>query len=217
MATPAAGTAPPAPAPVQVALFYKYVRVPDPEAAAAAQRALCAGLGLTGRVRLAGEGINGLVAGPGPQLGKYRGTMEADPRFAGIQYKLSRAAACPFAGELFCRVAAEITATGDKMQHITPAGVLGGTGGRHLSPAEFHAAVLRCNERQQNQHPDPAPRAESDGGEQPELKRRKQQREVPNAPFAARRSSESSPHHPKKNQYRSSCTVMVLSLVTLPL
>jgi hypothetical protein len=46
-----------------VALFYKYVEVPDPDATATVQHALCTGLGLTGRIRLAAEGINGLLAG----------------------------------------------------------------------------------------------------------------------------------------------------------
>ena len=47
-----------------MALFYKYVAVPEVATTAAAQRNLCEQLALTGRIRLAGEGINGLLAGP---------------------------------------------------------------------------------------------------------------------------------------------------------
>ena len=47
-----------------MALFYKYVAVPQVAATAAAQRSLSEQLALTGRIRLAGEGINGLLAGP---------------------------------------------------------------------------------------------------------------------------------------------------------
>ena len=46
-----------------VALFYKYVSIDNVGDVAASQKALCQKLGLTGRLRLAGEGINGLVAG----------------------------------------------------------------------------------------------------------------------------------------------------------
>ena len=52
-----------APAPREVALFYKYVRVEDREAAADEQTGLCTRLGLAGRIRLAHEGVNGLVSG----------------------------------------------------------------------------------------------------------------------------------------------------------
>ena len=45
--------------------------------------------------------------------------LEANPLFAGIQYKLSNASQCPFDGELFVRVAKEITATGDGAQCST--------------------------------------------------------------------------------------------------
>ena len=72
-------------APIQVALFYKYVPVPDPDAAVIAQKALCERLGLAGRLRLALEGINGLVAGGPAAIERYRAAMEAQPLFAGIQ------------------------------------------------------------------------------------------------------------------------------------
>ena len=42
-------------------------------------------LGLAGRLRLALEGINGLVAGGPAAIERYRAAMEAQPLFAGIQ------------------------------------------------------------------------------------------------------------------------------------
>ena len=70
---------PPPPPPLEVALFYKYVRVPDLPAAAAWQAELCAGLGLAGRLRLAPEGMNGLLAGTPAQLAAYRAEMDGAP------------------------------------------------------------------------------------------------------------------------------------------
>ena len=47
-----------------VILFYAYVRVSDPSALAARLRAACASAGVTGKIRVAAEGINGTAAGP---------------------------------------------------------------------------------------------------------------------------------------------------------
>ena len=127
---------------LHVALFYKYVRVPDLPSAAEHQRQLCSELKLTGRIRMATEGINGLLAGTSLALDQYRDAMNRHPVFSDIQYKLSRAAECPFGGELVVRQVAEITATG-AMENTLPT-ALGGTGGVHLAPTEFHQAVLRC-------------------------------------------------------------------------
>ena len=61
-----------------------------------------------------------------------------------MQYKLSRADVCPFAGEMLVRQVDEITATGEHMAGATPT-ALGGSGGTHLAARDFHAAVLRAN------------------------------------------------------------------------
>jgi hypothetical protein len=62
-----------------VALFYKYVEVPDPDATATVQHALCTGLGLTGRIRLAAEGINGLLAGTPGAVAEYAISTDVFP------------------------------------------------------------------------------------------------------------------------------------------
>lgn len=48
---------------ITVALFYKYVPIDCVADVAANQKSTCLKLGLTGRVRLAHEGVNGLIAG----------------------------------------------------------------------------------------------------------------------------------------------------------
>jgi hypothetical protein len=45
----------------EILLFYKYVGVKDPEALAERERSVCSVLGLTGRIIVAGEGINGTL------------------------------------------------------------------------------------------------------------------------------------------------------------
>ena len=47
----------------QILLYYKYVRIKDPEKIRNEQKELCQKLGLTGRIIIAGEGINGTVEG----------------------------------------------------------------------------------------------------------------------------------------------------------
>lgn len=149
---------------ILVALFYKYVMVPDPQATAVNMKALCESLSLTGRLRLASEGINGLLAGSPAAVSEYRKAMDNSQYFAGMQYKLSRSTTCPFYGELLVRVATEITATG-KLSQMKPA-ALGGTAGTHLSPKQFHEAIIKCNEGEEDTAPDSA------RGQQPAKRKR---------------------------------------------
>jgi predicted sulfurtransferase len=131
---------------MRVCLFYKYVALENAASTAEDQRAVCQRLGLTGRVRLANEGINGLLAGTDEAIAEYQKHNNApNSAFHGIQYKLSSAEVCPFGGELFVRIAGEITSTGDIMKKALPT-ALGGSGGTHLSAKEFHEAVKRCQE-----------------------------------------------------------------------
>jgi UPF0176 protein len=47
----------------QILLYYKYVVIQDPEALKKQQEELCSKLGLTGRIIISKEGINGTVEG----------------------------------------------------------------------------------------------------------------------------------------------------------
>lgn len=72
-----------------VILFYKYVPIEDPVALVESQRALCAALELKGRILIAGEGINGTLAGRSPRVDEYVRALRDDPRFSDIEIKIS--------------------------------------------------------------------------------------------------------------------------------
>eukprot|EP00941_MAST-03F_sp_MAST-3F-sp1_P000879 g879.t1 len=130
-----------------VILFYKYVVVNDVKSLQERQTALCQELGISGRIRVAEEGINGLLSGSASAIAKYRSTMNGDALFGNIQYKQSTSKFCPFNGHLLVRICKEITSTGSVMMKSLPT-ALGGSGGEHLSPSEFHEAILRCQRKE---------------------------------------------------------------------
>ena len=72
-----------------VILFYKFIDVTDPLALQQEQLKLCQDLGLTGRLLIATEGINGTFEGVVENINTYIETMHADPRFADIKFKTS--------------------------------------------------------------------------------------------------------------------------------
>ena len=127
-----------------IILFYNYRGKEAPalpggaDAFCAAHRALCADLGLTGRVLIAEEGLNGTLATPDrAQLDIYTAWLKNSPLFTlqEADFKRSTADKEPFP-DLFVKVVSEIINTG---------GVIAvpeeGQGGVHLSPEEFHAKL----------------------------------------------------------------------------
>ena len=128
---------------LEVQLFYRYVQLADPQAVVTQQWCLCEELGLSGRMRIAFEGINGILCGTSEQLARYREAMKqpgSPLEGLEVQYKLSAAGddGDPMGGELYVRVCDELTATGLK-EHMPT--VLGGAGGTHLSAQAFHEAL----------------------------------------------------------------------------
>ena len=84
--------------PLEVQLFYRYVQLPDPEAVVTQLRCLCEELGLSGRMRIATEGINGILCGKSEQLARFRAAMQqpgSPLEGLEVQYKLSAAGASP--------------------------------------------------------------------------------------------------------------------------
>lgn len=73
----------------KVCLWYQYVHIEDPDAEAEAHKAVCVRLGLLGRVRVAGEGVNATVAGSPRAIAAYTDHWRADPRFAASDFKVS--------------------------------------------------------------------------------------------------------------------------------
>ena len=125
--------------PFHILLFYRYCPVTAPlDSVLEWQRALCAGLHLTGRIRLATEGINATLAGSEANIARYIAAMnsqgpplppaaeggparEGPPLFAGIEYKRSTSNQPPFES-LGMFLVPELTASG-KMGKSRPPGL----------------------------------------------------------------------------------------------
>ncbi|XP_020860186.1 thiosulfate sulfurtransferase/rhodanese-like domain-containing protein 2 isoform X1 [Phascolarctos cinereus] len=122
-----------------VLLYYCYCDVEDPEWLCAWQKALCQHLHLTGKVRIATEGINGTVGGSRLATDLYMEAMLSHPLFKNIlckeDFKTSKGGAYCFPG-LRVGVYEEIVPMG-----INPNVISYKKPGIHLSPGEFHKEV----------------------------------------------------------------------------
>ncbi|KAM6289325.1 thiosulfate sulfurtransferase/rhodanese-like domain-containing protein 2 [Aegotheles albertisi] len=123
----------------EVLLYYCYCEVKDPEKLCAWQEALCQHLHLTGKVRVASEGINGTVGGSKVATSLYIEVMLSQPLFKDIlcqeDFKSSAGGAHCFP-DLRVGVFKEIVPMG-----IDPKIVSYKETGIHLSPQEFHREV----------------------------------------------------------------------------
>ena len=120
--------------PLTVLLFYKYVRIDDPVVLRDEQRLLCASLDLKGRIIVAAEGINGTVAGTLEAAAKYQGVILSDPRFAGMEFKISSGSSETFP-RLSIKARKEIVTLGlveDVDAH---------QGGEHLTPDQWKRMI----------------------------------------------------------------------------
>src|ERR1041385_4165602 len=113
-------------------LYYKYTNIPEPEIFAKRHLKFCKELGLKGRVLIAQEGINGTVSGTAESCRHYMDTLQADPAFAGIEFKIDEVDQVSFT-KIHVRPKKEIVAFGDSDQKIDPARVTG----VHLEPKDF--------------------------------------------------------------------------------
>jgi UPF0176 protein len=80
----------------QVLLYYYYGNLDDAAELTERQRALCQHLGLTGRLIIAQEGLNGTLEGTVEATEEYVRQLTADPRFATIHMKRSRGTGTAF-------------------------------------------------------------------------------------------------------------------------
>lgn len=87
--------------------FYQFARVEDPDGLVASLTATCETLALFGKIVVAHEGLNGMVAGEGAACDAFMASMHADPRFAKIAFKVSESDEPPF-GKLVVRHKPEI-------------------------------------------------------------------------------------------------------------
>ncbi len=119
----------------KIILFYKYIRLDNPDAIRAWQKDVCSRLGLTGRVLIAHEGINGTLGGPEDAINAYIAEMRACSLFADIDFKEGDGS-----HEHFPRLQVL------NRPHILNLGVSADEaplsyGGQHLTPQEAHEFI----------------------------------------------------------------------------
>lgn len=115
-----------------ILLYYKYVDIEYPEAIKKWQKNLCESLGLTGRILLAHEGINGTVAGSDQAAQAYITAMNEHPLFKNIDFKKSVGDSSAFP-KLKISVKNEIVHLGIDPQKVTVKDT-----GIHLTPEQTH-------------------------------------------------------------------------------
>ncbi|RKR75718.1 rhodanese-related sulfurtransferase [Frondihabitans australicus] len=120
----------------KILLFYVFTPLPDPEAIRLWQRDLCRGLGLTGRIIVSKDGINGTVGGDLPYVKRYLRAFREYAPFRGVDAKWSEGTGRDFP-KLSVKVRDEIVSFGapDELR-VDEAGVFGG--GARLSPEGLH-------------------------------------------------------------------------------
>ncbi|XP_010898736.1 thiosulfate sulfurtransferase/rhodanese-like domain-containing protein 2 [Esox lucius] len=124
--------------PGEVLLYYCYCQVVDPQLICDWQEALCEKLQLTGKVRVATEGINGTVGGTKVATDLYVKAMCSHPIFKIMEkedFKTSSGGAECFSN-LRVGVYKEIVPMG-----VDPVALSYRLAGTHLEPAEFHKEV----------------------------------------------------------------------------
>jgi len=94
-----------------IAALYHFTRFEDPAALQAPLRAVCAANAVRGSLLLAGEGINGTIAGPRDGLNEVLAHIRGLPGCAGLEWKESTSDSLPF-GRLKVRLKKEIVTLG---------------------------------------------------------------------------------------------------------
>lgn len=118
----------------QVLLYYKYVDIDNPELVRDEQKSLCTSLGLTGRIIVAKEGINGTVEGTKENTEKYIAAMEESRYFSGIHWKRSVGTGSAFS-KLSVKARNEVVVT--RIPDLTPK-----VTGKYLTADELHQWFL---------------------------------------------------------------------------
>ena len=132
-----------------VILFYAYVRVSDPNALAARLRSACDAAGVTGKIRVAAEGINGTAAGPTEGVDELIRALENDtcePEMASasrtMDWKRQRGCAHLFDG-VSVRVVPEIVPFDDRTRAFETPRDFASAPVERLDPDAFHAEAER--------------------------------------------------------------------------
>lgn len=117
----------------QTLLYYCYTTIANAEQFAADHLQFCKSLGLTGRIIVADEGLNGTVSGTTEACGTYMKAVHADERFASTEFKIDEVDEPSFI-KMHCRYKAEIVHSGLRDPHIIDPKKQTGV---HLAPNEF--------------------------------------------------------------------------------
>ncbi|MBD9373590.1 rhodanese-related sulfurtransferase [Rhizobium sp. ARZ01] len=117
-----------------VAALYHFVSVPRFADLRAPLQALCEENGVRGTLLLAHEGINGTIAGPDAGIRTVLAFLRAQPEFAGLEHKESRASEMPFL-RMKVRLKKEIVTMG--VEDIDPNKVVG----TYVAPKDWNALI----------------------------------------------------------------------------
>ncbi len=117
-----------------VAALYHFTRFDDPAALKPPLAKLCCGLGVTGTLLLAPEGVNGTIAGTREAIDAVLAHLRALPGCGGLEWKESTAATQPF-GRMKVRLKREIVTMGQP--GVDP---LAATG-HYVRPQDWNALI----------------------------------------------------------------------------
>jgi UPF0176 protein len=131
IATP---SSPDAASPYLVAALYHFVSVPGFRALREPLQALCEANDVRGTLLLAHEGINGTIAGPDAGVHAVLAFLRAQPEFADLEHKQSRATKAPFL-RMKVKLKKEIVTMG--VEDIDPTRVVG----TYVAPRDWNALI----------------------------------------------------------------------------
>ncbi len=121
------------PRPIHVAALYRFARFADPAAIRAPLAELCCAQGVKGTLLLAGEGINGTIAGSDAGIAAVVAHIRRLPGCSAIEVKESRAATMPF-HRMKVRLKREIVTMG--RPDIDPLDM-----GHYVAPRDWNALI----------------------------------------------------------------------------
>ncbi len=119
----------------QTLLYYCYSTIAEAEQFAADHLKFCKSLGLTGRIIVADEGLNGTVSGAKEACEAYMAAIHAEERFAKTEFKIDDVAEPSFV-KMHVRYKSEIVHSGLRDPNIINPQL---QTGKHLEPKEFLA------------------------------------------------------------------------------
>ena len=119
--------------PIRVCALYRFARFADPPAIRDALDASCRARGVRGTLLIAGEGINGTIAGPAPGVDAVVAQIRALPGCADLSAKFADARTMPF-HRLKVRVKAEIVTMGEAIDPTRDVGT-------YVAPEDWNALI----------------------------------------------------------------------------